>query len=50
MLQKMRSAVRAPEQVWVVPGAGHGGCREAAGAAYFQRMIAFFRAALLSGA
>ena len=50
MLQKMRSAVRAPEQVWVVPGAGHGGCREAAGAAYFQRMIAFFRAALLAGA
>lgn len=48
MVQKMARAVQAPEQIWVVPGAGHGACWEVAGPLYPERMIAFFRSALLS--
>lgn len=48
MVQKMTKAVQAPEQVWVVPGAGHGDCWNVAGPLYSERMIAFFRGALLS--
>lgn len=40
------AAARQPKQLWLVPGAGHGQSRVVAGAAYNQRVVAFFRRAL----
>ena len=33
-----------PKELWMVPGAKHAKCREAAGAEYDRRVLAFFNA------
>ena len=37
------AAANEPKQVWYVPGAGHNGSREVAGAEYERRVTAFFK-------
>ena len=36
------AAVQEPKELWMVPGASHGKCREAAGAEYDRRLIDFY--------
>lgn len=44
--ERVFAAAGEPKEVWYVPGAGHNGSREAAGAEYGRRIVAFFRSAL----
>jgi pimeloyl-ACP methyl ester carboxylesterase len=45
-VRKLFAAAREPKELWMIPGAAHGKCREQAGAEYDRRIIAFFNAAL----
>ncbi len=40
--ERLFNAARAPKQVWIVPGAGHGGYIGAAPQEYEQRVVTFF--------
>ncbi len=46
MVGRILRAAPASAQQWLVPNAGHGGCREAAGSEYDRRLFEFFDAAL----
>jgi pimeloyl-ACP methyl ester carboxylesterase len=41
-VKKVFDAAREPKQLWMVPGAWHAKCREAAGMEYDTRVIGFF--------
>jgi pimeloyl-ACP methyl ester carboxylesterase len=45
-VRKLFAAAREPKEIWMIPGAAHGKCREQTGAEYDRRIIAFFNAAL----
>jgi fermentation-respiration switch protein FrsA (DUF1100 family) len=46
MARELFRAAAEPKELWIVPGAGHGGYGAAAGGEYERRLIAFFGAAL----
>jgi fermentation-respiration switch protein FrsA (DUF1100 family) len=44
--ERVFDAAGEPKQVWYVPGAGHNGSRQAAGAEYERRVVEFFHSTL----
>ena len=46
VMDRLFAAARAPKDMWVVPGAGHGGYAEASPTEYTKRVVAFFEASL----
>jgi pimeloyl-ACP methyl ester carboxylesterase len=42
-VRTLYAAVKDPKELWMIPGARHGKCREVAGAEYDQRVVEFFR-------
>jgi len=43
IVREVYDAAREPKELWVVPGATHGKCEEAAGSEYSGRLAEFFR-------
>ena len=41
-VRKVFEKAQEPKQLWMIPGAGHGKCREVAGADYERRIVEFF--------
>jgi fermentation-respiration switch protein FrsA (DUF1100 family) len=50
MSQQLFEAAGEPKKLWIVPGAGHLGCRSAAGKQYEEEIADFFSRALSSSA
>ena len=41
-VRALYAAAREPKELWMIPGASHGKCRELAGAEYDRRIMEFF--------
>ena len=49
-VRRLHAAAGEPKQLWIISGAAHGKCHEAAGLAYERRVIGFFEKHLLPAA
>lgn len=47
MVRQLYEAAERPKDLWIVPGAGHGGYADLAGPLYQARLVSFFESALL---